>query len=67
MRPYIVYRGREGPACNKKIKSNLLAAVLILTVVPPTTRIGKALLEHCCYLISQKLVEPDEVSRSRIV
>ncbi|KAJ3520851.1 hypothetical protein NM688_g9102 [Phlebia brevispora] len=26
--------GREGPACAKKIKSNLLAAVLILTVVP---------------------------------
>ena len=47
--------------CNKKIKCNLLAAVLILTVLPPTVQVGTAVIEHCCFLISQKLVEGSEV------
>ena len=47
--------------CNKKIKCNLLAAVLILTVLPTTVTIGKPIIEHCCFLISQKLVEVNEV------
>ncbi|KAI0717727.1 ARM repeat-containing protein [Cerioporus squamosus] len=54
--------GREGPMCNKKIKCNLLAAVLILTVLPPTVQVGRPVIEHCCFLISQKLVEGSEVS-----
>ncbi|TBU59882.1 clathrin-coated vesicle protein [Dichomitus squalens] len=54
--------GREGPMCNKKIKCNLLAAVLILTVLPTTVAIGKAIIEHCCSIISQKLVEGSELS-----
>lgn len=56
-----LHSGREGPMCNKKIKCNLLAAVLILTVLPPTVQVGKAVIEHCCFLISQKLVEGSEV------
>ena len=55
--------GREGPMCNKKIKCNLLAAVLILTVLPTTVAIGKPIIEHCCFIISQKLVEGSEVRR----
>ncbi|KAI0668842.1 ARM repeat-containing protein [Trametes maxima] len=54
--------GREGPMCNKKVKSNLLAAVLILTVLPPTVAIGRPIIEHCCFIISQKLVEGGELS-----
>ncbi|THG96188.1 hypothetical protein EW026_g5595, partial [Hermanssonia centrifuga] len=55
-------RGREGPACQKKIKSNLLATVLVLTVVPPSIKISISVIEHSCFLISQKLIEPDEMS-----
>ncbi|KAI8972549.1 ARM repeat-containing protein [Trametes punicea] len=54
--------GREGPMCNKKIKSNLLAAVLILTVLPTTVAVGRPVIEHCCFIISQKLVERSELS-----
>ncbi|KAI0742742.1 clathrin-coated vesicle protein [Daedaleopsis nitida] len=54
--------GREGPMCNKKIKCNMLAAVLILTVLPPTVPVGTPIIEHACFLISQKLVEGSEVS-----
>ncbi|PIL25912.1 hypothetical protein GSI_11665 [Ganoderma sinense ZZ0214-1] len=54
--------GREGPMCNKKIKCNLLATVLILTVLPPTVVIGRPIIEHCCFIISQKLVEGSELS-----
>lgn len=48
--------------CNKKIKNNLLAAVLILTVLPGTVPVGQPIIEHCCFIISQKLVEGGEVS-----
>ncbi|KAI0946131.1 hypothetical protein AcV7_010182 [Taiwanofungus camphoratus] len=55
-------RGRQGQISSRKIKTNLLAAVLILTVIPKSVRIGWAIIEHCCFLISQKLVEADELS-----
>ncbi|OBZ74420.1 HEAT repeat-containing protein 5B [Grifola frondosa] len=55
-------RGREGAISSKKIKNNLLAAVLILTVVPTSVPIGKPIVERCCFLISQKLVEAGEMS-----
>ncbi|OSD03664.1 ARM repeat-containing protein [Trametes coccinea BRFM310] len=54
--------GREGPMCNKKIKSNLLAAVLVLTVIPTTVPVGRPVIEHCCFIISQKLVDGGELS-----
>ena len=41
----------------------MLAAVLIMTVVPSWVRIGRAVIEHACYLISQKLLENTEVSK----
>ncbi|KAK0239818.1 clathrin-coated vesicle protein [Armillaria nabsnona] len=46
----------------KKVKNNLLAAVLILTVIPPTVKVGRAVLEHACFLISQKLLDADSAS-----
>lgn len=38
----------------------MLAAVLILTVVPSWVKIGRPVLEHGCFLISQKLLDADE-------
>ncbi|KAJ3852125.1 clathrin-coated vesicle protein [Lentinula lateritia] len=55
-------RGRQGAACTKKVKNNLLAAVLVLTAISPTIKVGQAVVEHCCFLISQKLLETHEVS-----
>lgn len=43
-----------------KISNNLLAAVLILTVVPPHVGISETAVEYCCSLISQKLLEQKE-------
>ncbi len=39
----------------------MLAAVLVLTVIPPTVLVGRAVIEHACFLITQKLLEGDEV------
>ncbi|KAH9948465.1 ARM repeat-containing protein [Amylocystis lapponica] len=55
-------RGRQGHISTRKIKNNLLAAVLILTVVPLSIKVSSAIIEHCCFLISQKLVAADEIS-----
>ncbi|KAK0203615.1 clathrin-coated vesicle protein [Desarmillaria ectypa] len=55
-------RGRQGFISTKKVKNNLLATVLILTVMPPTVKVGRAVLEHACFLISQKLLDADEAS-----
>ncbi len=50
-----------------KVTNNLLAAVLILTVVPPYTGFSEAALEHCCFLISQKLLESPEVGAQKLI
>ena len=42
-----------------KVTNNLLAAVLILTVVPPYAGFSEAALEYCCSLISEKLLEKE--------
>ncbi|KAJ3914962.1 clathrin-coated vesicle protein [Lentinula edodes] len=55
-------RGRQGAACTKKVKNNLLAAVLVLTAISPTIKVGHAVVEHCCLLIPPKLLETHEVS-----
>jgi HEAT repeat-containing protein 5 len=39
----------------------MLAAVLILTILPPIVRLSQAAVEHCCFLISQQLSESNEV------
>ncbi len=56
--------GRSGVISTKKIKSNMLAAVLILTVTPSWVKFGRQVVEHTCYLISQKLQDTDEVRRT---
>lgn len=56
-----VYSGREGVISSKKIKSNLLAAVLILTSLPSRVKVARGVVEHLCFVISQKLGEDDDV------
>ncbi|KAF8904140.1 clathrin-coated vesicle protein [Gymnopilus junonius] len=55
-------RGRRGAISSKKVKNNMLAAVLVLTVGPSWVKVGRAVIEHCCFLISQKLSDSDEMS-----
>ena len=45
-------RGRHGAISIKKIKNNMLAAVFVLTIVPLCG----------CFLISEKLLDADDVS-----
>lgn len=52
--------GRQGPTSTRKVQSNLLASVLVLTVVPTAVKVSQAAIDHCCFLICQKLVV-DEV------
>lgn len=54
-------RGREGSLAARKIKNNLLAAVLVLTVIPPSIQVGQPVVEHCCFLVSQTLRGGDEL------
>ncbi|KAF9444651.1 clathrin-coated vesicle protein [Macrolepiota fuliginosa MF-IS2] len=55
-------RGRVGVISTRKIKTNMLAAVLILTVVPVAVQVGRAAIEHTCFLVIQKLLENNETS-----
>ncbi|KAI0311044.1 clathrin-coated vesicle protein [Amylostereum chailletii] len=55
-------KGRQGVISSNKVKNNFLAAVLILTVIPPTVRVGEAVITHCCFLISEKLTEANEMA-----
>ena len=40
----------------------MLAAVLVLTIVPVWVKVGRTVVEHGCFLISQKLLDADDVS-----
>ena len=55
----IRFSGRQGAISTMKVTNNLLAAVLILTVVPPYVGFIEPALEYCCSLISQKLQEKE--------
>jgi hypothetical protein len=46
-----------------KVKNNFLAAVLILTVIPPSVKVGQGVINRCCFLIAEKLSDAHEVSR----
>ena len=39
----------------RKIQNNLLASVLVLTIVPIAVKVSQAAIDHCCFLICQKL------------
>ncbi|KIY49942.1 ARM repeat-containing protein [Fistulina hepatica ATCC 64428] len=55
-------RGREGAPISKKIKNNFLASVLVLTVIPTTVKVSLPVVEHCCFQISEKLLEASDLS-----
>ncbi|KAH7927705.1 ARM repeat-containing protein [Leucogyrophana mollusca] len=55
-------RGRQGTVSSRKVKSNLLASVLILTVVPQHVKLARGAIEHLFFLISQKLDESEEMA-----
>ncbi|EIW85333.1 clathrin-coated vesicle protein [Coniophora puteana RWD-64-598 SS2] len=55
-------RGREGAISTRKVKSNLLAAVLIITIVPRSIKVARGVVEHLFFLITQKLDEGEEMA-----
>jgi hypothetical protein len=55
------FRHRQGLIPLKKIRNNLLAAVLALTVIPSSVKIGQVVLEQFCTMTSQKLLGIGEV------
>ncbi|TFY57214.1 hypothetical protein EVG20_g8633 [Dentipellis fragilis] len=55
-------KGRQGAISTRKTKNNLLAAVLILTMIPPNVKVGRAVIDRCCLLISEKLAEADDMA-----
>jgi hypothetical protein len=65
--PHPAIRGREGHITTNKVKNNFLAAVLILTVIPPSVKVGQGVISRCCFLIAEKLSEAHEVSHIRAV
>ncbi|KAG8984939.1 hypothetical protein FRB93_006149 [Tulasnella sp. JGI-2019a] len=55
-------RGRQGPAALLKVKNNLQAIALVLTVVPVSVKLSQAVVEHACYLLTQQLEEVNDSS-----
>ncbi|KAH9052913.1 clathrin-coated vesicle protein [Lactarius deliciosus] len=55
-------RGREGSVTSNKVKNNFLAAVLILTVIPPSVKVGQGVISRCCFLIAEKLSDAHEMA-----
>ncbi|KAI0277285.1 clathrin-coated vesicle protein [Russula aff. rugulosa BPL654] len=55
-------RGREGSISTNKVKNNFLAAVLILTVIPPSVKVGQGVINRCCFLIAEKLSDAHEMA-----
>ncbi|KAL4255224.1 hypothetical protein AB1N83_012551 [Pleurotus pulmonarius] len=51
--------GRSGAISTKKSKNNLLAIVLILSVLSPTVQIGKTVVERCYFILSHKTMDSD--------
>ncbi|GAA5906312.1 AP-1 complex accessory protein LAA1 [Sporobolomyces salmoneus] len=50
-------RGRKSASAVRKTKNNLLAAVLLLTSLPNHVKIGREVVEHACYLITETALE----------
>ncbi|KAI0303661.1 armadillo-type protein [Multifurca ochricompacta] len=55
-------RGREGSITANKVKNNFLAAVLILTVIPPSVKVGQGVISRCCFLIAETLSDAHEMA-----
>ncbi|BGP57657.1 hypothetical protein JCM8202v2_005301 [Rhodotorula sphaerocarpa] len=46
-------RNRTSPAALIKMRSNLLALVLLLSSIPPTVSVGREVVDHACYLLAE--------------
>ncbi|KAF9239616.1 armadillo-type protein [Melanogaster broomeanus] len=55
-------RGREGLISSKKVRTNLLAAVLVLTSLPARVRVARGVVEHLFFVVSQKFEENDDMA-----
>jgi len=55
-------RGREGIITTNKVKNNFLASVLILTVIPPSVKVGQGVISRCCFLIAENLSDAHEMA-----
>ncbi|KAF9228616.1 clathrin-coated vesicle protein [Gyrodon lividus] len=55
-------RGREGLISSKKVKTNILAAVLVLTSLPSRVKVARGVVEHLFFVISQKLEENNDMA-----
>ncbi|GAA5869068.1 hypothetical protein JCM16303_000350 [Sporobolomyces ruberrimus] len=50
-------RGRKSASAVRKTKNNLLAAVLLLTSLPNHVKLGREVIEHACYLVTETALE----------
>ncbi|CAG8614856.1 4159_t:CDS:10, partial [Acaulospora colombiana] len=52
---------RSGISVDLKAKNNMFAVVLVLTCLPPDFTLSRALVDECCYLISQRINDDSEL------
>jgi len=57
---------RQGTIPDLKVKNNMLASVLIVTIIPLGMKLSKGAVEHLCYLISQKIAEGGESAHTSL-
>ena len=60
-------RSRSGGVAARKLKGNLLAAVLLLTTLPSSVKLSQAAVEHLCFLIAHLMNAPDASEVSCVV
>jgi hypothetical protein len=59
----MTFSGREGVLSTKKIKNNMLCAVLVLTMFRDNLRLSQTAVEHFCRILTSKLVENTEARK----
>ena len=58
-------RSRSGGVAARKLKGNLLAAVLLLTTLPSSVKLSQAAVEHLCFLVAHLMNSTDAVEVRR--
>ncbi len=59
-------RARPAPLADRLTKGNLLAITVLVSSLPSTITLSRALLEEYCYLISHKLAKDDDDGSSGV-
>ncbi|GAA5882646.1 hypothetical protein JCM3774_004088 [Rhodotorula dairenensis] len=52
-------RNRKSTAAMIKMRSNLLAVVLLLTSIPPAVSVGREVVDHACFLLCETAQDGD--------